>query len=96
MSYLNAVQASGNAGFIKVNLVAGAWANVDNTHDPLLRGQLYDSWIRTAPSPMDTTDTFDDGFWIAFTNVSKFGTLWLAVPGLTPVTLQELQASYAN
>jgi len=38
-----------------------------------------------------------DGFlMIAFTHHSKFGTLWLVVPKLTPDLLETFQASYAN
>ncbi len=83
-----------------------AWANIDNTNPPLLRGQMYDSWIRTQQETMDATSDGTDSMetnlvqsglkFVAFTDHSKFGTLWLIVPSLTPVDLNQYQASYAN
>lgn len=79
-----------------------AWSNLDNTNPPLLRGQFYDGWIRTKQEEMDTTSesqpggTIDGFLMIAITHHSKFGTLWLIVPKLTPDLLETFQASYAN
>lgn len=83
-----------------------AWANIDNTNPPLLRGQFYDAWIRTQQEDMDATSDGTDMMatnivqaglkFIAFTDQSKFGTLWLIVPKLTPDLLETFQASYAN
>lgn len=73
-----------------------AWANVNNTNPPILRGQLYDAWIITAQVSMDQTGSFDSANWIAFTNRSKFGTLWLQVPSPTPISISQFTASYAN
>lgn len=83
-----------------------AWANIDNTNPPLLRGQMYDGWIRTQQEDMDATSDGTDPMatdvvqvglkFVAFTDRSKFGTLWLIVPSLTPVDLTRYQAAYAN
>lgn len=83
-----------------------AWANIDNTNPPLLRGQFYDGWIRTQQEDMDVTSDGTDPMatnvvqvglkFIAFTDRSKFGTLWLIVPKLTPDLIEDFQASYAN
>ncbi len=72
-----------------------AWAPVANTNQPVIRGQLYDAIIVTEQVAMDTVSTFDDHIWVAFTDLSKFGTLWLIVPSLTPETLDFIQAHYA-
>jgi len=62
---------------------------------PLVRGQLWNSWIGTDQAAMDTVEQFSDGnFYVAFTNQCAFGTLWLQVPGLKPLSLNPV--SYAH
>jgi hypothetical protein len=83
-----------------------AWANIDNTNPPLARGQMYDSWTRTQQETMDATSDGTDSMetnlvqaglkFVALTDHSKFGTLWVIVPDLTPVQLEQYQAHYAN
>lgn len=83
-----------------------AWANIDNTNPPRIRGQFYDGWIRTQQEDMDATSDGTDPdetnvvqaglIFIAFTDRFKFGTLWLIVPKLTPDLIEDFQASYAN
>lgn len=75
-----------------------AWAPIDATHGPLVRGQLWDAWIGTEQQPMDTVQLFpeDSHYYVAFTDVCKFGTLWLWVPGPTPEQFEDTIASYAH
>jgi hypothetical protein len=74
-----------------------AWADTSDTGPPSIRGQLWDAWLRTDQIAMDTVETFDDGkHYVALSNLAKFGTLWLLVPGPTPIQFETLQASYAN
>lgn len=82
-----------------------AWSNVDNTNPPLVRGQFYDGWFRTSQSDMDAVDDGTDpdnhhpvyaGYkMLAFTDRSKFGTLWLIIPSLEPDLFSNVQTHYA-
>lgn len=72
-----------------------AWGPA-NDAEPRIRGQLYDAWIITGQVPMDTVRRFDGNYWLAFSNLVKFGTLWLLVPSLEPEQIETLQASYAH
>lgn len=73
-----------------------AWADPLTPGQPLIRGQVWDAWIRTDQVAMDTVQTWDDSrIYVALTNQSKFGTLWLYVPSLVPLQIEDIQASYA-
>lgn len=73
------------------------WADTSSTQPARVRGQLWDAWIRTDQVPMDTVEVFDDGrTYVALSNLTKFGALWLFVPGPNPIQFEDLQASYAN
>lgn len=74
-----------------------AWADTSDTQPPAVRGQLWDAWIRTDQMAMDTVEIFDDGrHYVSLSNLAKFGSLWLFVPGPTPIQFEAIEASYAN
>jgi len=71
----------------------------------LVRGQLYDAWIKTAQQNMEDTEdqatmgaeslvTDPSYFWLAYTDRYKFGTLWLLVPPL--VQIEEFQSNWVH
>ncbi len=74
------------------------WAPIDKSHPAIIRGQLYDAWYGGKLAPLDLVVQGLDGTSSHFLNFSGdfLGAVWLLVPGLTPLQLEDLAASYAQ